>query len=85
MVRNVLGMTGIGLIFCLVTGSLIAWVGPLAFSAISQSALIANYSEPLHLADPTADRPWRLDRRHGCLRLRAGRVHHQGSPRPPVG
>ena len=47
VVRNILGMTGIGLIFCLVAGSLIAWVGPLAFSAISQSALIANYSEPL--------------------------------------
>src|SRR5580658_10702670 len=47
VVRNVLGMTGIGLIFCLVTGALIAWIGPLAFTAISQFALIANYSEPL--------------------------------------
>jgi hypothetical protein len=45
--RNVLGMTGIGLIFCLVTGALIAWTGPLAFTAISQFALIAVYSEPL--------------------------------------
>jgi hypothetical protein len=47
VVRNILGMTGIGLIFCLVTGALIAWVGPLAFSAVAQFALIANYSEPL--------------------------------------
>jgi hypothetical protein len=47
MIRNVLGMTGIGLVFCLVTGSLIAWIGPLVFTAISQIALIANYSEPL--------------------------------------
>jgi len=47
VVRNILGMTGIGLIFCLVTGALIAWIGPVAFMAISQYALIANYSEPL--------------------------------------
>jgi hypothetical protein len=47
VVRNVLGMTAIGLIFSLVTGGLIAWTGPLAFTAISQFALIANYSEPL--------------------------------------
>jgi hypothetical protein len=45
--RNVLGMTGIGLIFCPVTGALIAWIGPLAFTAVSQLALTANYSEPL--------------------------------------
>jgi hypothetical protein len=45
--RNVLGMTGIGLVCCLVTGALIAWTGPLAFTAVSQFALIANYSWPL--------------------------------------
>ncbi len=57
VVRNVLGMTGVGLIFCLVTGALIAWTGPLAFTAISQFALIANYSEPLTWpARPPADR-----------------------------
>jgi hypothetical protein len=55
--RNVLGLTGIGLIFGLVTGALIAWIGPLAFTAISQYALIANYSEPLTWpARPPADR-----------------------------
>jgi hypothetical protein len=57
VVRNVLGMTGIGLISCLVTGALIAWIGPLAGTAISQYALIANYSEPLTWpARPPADR-----------------------------
>ena len=57
VVRNVLGMTGIGLIFCLVTGALIAWIGPLAFTAIAQFALIANYSEPLTWPTrPPADR-----------------------------
>lgn len=55
--RNVLGMTGIGLIFCQVAGALIAWIGPLAFTAISQFALIANYSWPVTWpARPPADR-----------------------------
>ena len=54
--RNVLGMSGIGLIFCLVTGPLIAWIGPLAFTAISQFALFANYSEPLTWPKERADR-----------------------------
>ena len=50
-------MSGIGLIFCLVTGPLIAWIGPLAFTAVSQFALIANYSEPLTWPTrPPADR-----------------------------
>jgi hypothetical protein len=56
VVRNVLGMTGIGLVFCPVTGALIAWTGPLAFTAISQFALTANYSWPLTWpARPPAD------------------------------
>lgn len=55
--RNVLGMTGIGLIFCVITGALIAWTGPLAFTAVSQFALIANYSWPITWpARPSADR-----------------------------
>lgn len=57
VVRSVLGMTGIGLVFCLVTGALVAWIGPLAFLAIAQYALIANYSEPLTWPTrPPADR-----------------------------
>jgi hypothetical protein len=47
VVRNVLGMTGIGLACGRVTGALVAWAGPLAFTAVSQFALMANYSEPL--------------------------------------
>ena len=57
VVRNVAGMTGIGVIFCLVAGAQIAWIGPLAFTAISQFALVANYSEPLTWPTrPPADR-----------------------------
>lgn len=44
--RNVLGMAGIGLLCSLATGGLLAWIGPLAFMAVSQFALIANYSWP---------------------------------------
>jgi hypothetical protein len=40
---------------------------------------------PLLRAGPAPGRPGRLDRRHARLRLRPDRVHHQGSPRPPVG
>jgi hypothetical protein len=55
--RNVLGMTGIGMIFCLVVGAQIAWIGPIAFTVISQFALVANYSEPLTWPTrPPADR-----------------------------
>jgi hypothetical protein len=44
--RNVLGMAGIGLLCSVATGGLLAWIGPLAFMALSQLALIANYSWP---------------------------------------
>ncbi len=57
VVRNVLGIVGIGLLFSMATGGLLAWTGPLAFTAISQFALIANYSEPLTWPTrPPADR-----------------------------
>jgi hypothetical protein len=55
--ENVMGFTGIGLIFSLVTGGLVAWTGPLGFMVICQFALIANYSEPLTwAARPATDR-----------------------------
>jgi hypothetical protein len=55
--ENVLGFAGIGLIFSLVTGGLIAWTGPLGCMAICQFALIAHYSEPLTwAARPPTDR-----------------------------
>jgi hypothetical protein len=55
--RNVLGMAGIGLLCSLVTGGLLAWIGPLAFMAVSQFALIANHTWPWTWpARPAADR-----------------------------
>lgn len=90
--RNVLGMTGIGLILCMVTGALIAWTGPLAFTAISQFALIANYSEPLTWPTrPPADRGgWMAAMvvfAAGLLAFTVGgpRIRQSGELRPAVG
>jgi hypothetical protein len=55
--RNLLGFTGVALLFSLVIGGLLSWIGPLACVAICQFAAIANYSEPLTWASrPPADR-----------------------------
>ena len=55
--ENVMGFAGVGLIVSLVTGGLLAWTGPLGYLAISQFALVANYSEPLTwAARPATDR-----------------------------
>jgi hypothetical protein len=57
LVRNVLGMTGIGLLLVPVTGGLLGWAGPLAFIAISEFTLIAQYTTPLTWpARPPEDR-----------------------------
>ena len=56
VVRNLLGFTGVGLLFSLVIGGLLSWIGPLAYVAVCQLAAIANYSEPLTwAARPPAD------------------------------
>jgi hypothetical protein len=55
--RNVMGFTGVGLLFALAIGGLLSWIGPLAYVAVCQFALIAGYSEPLTWASrPPADR-----------------------------
>jgi len=55
--RNLLGFTGVALLFSLVIGGLLSWIGPLGYVAICQFAAIANYSEPLTWASrPPADR-----------------------------
>ncbi|HTU73825.1 MAG TPA: hypothetical protein VMG38_09935 [Trebonia sp.] len=55
--RNILGFTGVGLLLSLVTGGLAAWIGPLAYQAVCQFALIAHYTEPYTWASrPPADR-----------------------------
>jgi hypothetical protein len=55
--RNLLGFTGVALLFSLGAGGLLSWIGPLAYVLICQCAAIANYSEPLTWASrPPADR-----------------------------
>jgi hypothetical protein len=55
--RNLLGFTGVALLFSLVIGGLLCWIGPLAYVLICQCAAIANYSEPLTWASrPPTDR-----------------------------
>ncbi|HUN32397.1 MAG TPA: hypothetical protein VMU95_10255 [Trebonia sp.] len=57
VVRNILGFAGVGLLCSLVTGGLLAWIGPLAYQAACQFALIAHYTEPYTWASrPPADR-----------------------------
>ena len=45
--RDTLGFTGVGLLVALLAGGLLAWIGPLAYQAVCQFALIAGYTEPL--------------------------------------
>jgi hypothetical protein len=46
MVRNVIGITGIGLLSSLVTGGLLAWILPLGYVAFSEYALIEAWNNP---------------------------------------
>jgi hypothetical protein len=84
VVRNVLGMTGIGLICCLVTGA-DRMDRPARLHGHRPVRADRELLRAADLAGPAAGRPGRLDRRHGRLRRRPDRVHHQGFPRPPVG
>jgi hypothetical protein len=46
LARNVLGMTGIGLLTSLVTGGLLAWMLPLGYMAFAQYALLEAWRSP---------------------------------------
>jgi hypothetical protein len=46
MARNVMGMTGIGLLTSLVTGGLLAWTLPLGYMAFVQYALLEAWTSP---------------------------------------
>ena len=46
MARNVIGMTGIGLLTSLVTGGLLAWTLPLGYMAFAQYALLEAWRSP---------------------------------------
>jgi hypothetical protein len=46
MARNVLGVTGIGLLSSLVTGGLLAWIVPMAYVAFAEYALLESWTSP---------------------------------------
>ena len=46
LARNVIGMTGIGLLASLVTGGLLAWIPPMAYAAFAEYALLEAWRSP---------------------------------------
>ena len=46
LARNVIGITGIGLLCSLVTGSLLAWTLPMGYIAFCQYALLQAWTDP---------------------------------------
>ena len=57
LARNVLGLTGIGLLTSLVTGGLLAWTLPLGYLAFAQYALLEAWRSPwMWPVRPPADR-----------------------------
>jgi hypothetical protein len=46
LARNVIGITGIGLLSSLVTGGLLAWILPLGYVAFAEYALIEAWNNP---------------------------------------
>jgi hypothetical protein len=46
LARNVLGVTGIGLLSSLVTGGLLAWILPMAYLAFAEYALLESWTSP---------------------------------------
>jgi hypothetical protein len=46
MARNVLGVTGIGLLSSLVTGGLLAWILPMGYIAFAEYALLQSWTNP---------------------------------------
>ena len=57
LARNVLGLTGLGLLTSLATGGLLAWTVPLGYLAFAQYALLEAWQSPwLWPVRPPADR-----------------------------
>jgi hypothetical protein len=57
IVRNVAGITGIGLLSAAVIGGALAWIGPMAYAVVSEFALTAGWTTPwVWPARPAHDR-----------------------------
>ena len=83
MARNVIGVTGIGLLSSLVTGGLLAWILPMGLYIIRRVRPAPVLDEPVDLAGPPAGRPWRLAVRVRGVPRRPCRVHGPRRPHPP--
>ncbi len=87
VLRNVAGMTGIGLLCAATLGGGLAWAGPAAYLMPGAYALVHPVAPPgadhaVALARPAAARPGRGDLRRAGVHRR-GRAHHAArSPRP---
>jgi hypothetical protein len=46
LLRNVAGITGIGLLCAAVVGGMLAWVGPMAYTVVTEFALTAAWTTP---------------------------------------
>ncbi|MFE9426149.1 hypothetical protein ACFYNO_24675 [Kitasatospora sp. NPDC006697] len=44
--RNVIGMTGLGLVSATLFGGALAWIGPIAYAAVTEFALTAAWKSP---------------------------------------
>jgi hypothetical protein len=79
--RNVAGITGIGLLSAAVLGGALAWAGPMAYLVLTETALAGNVTTPLDLASPAAARRGRGALRGGRLRRRSPARHGARHPR----
>ena len=89
MLRNVAGLTGIGLLCAAVLGGGLAWAGPLAYMVVAAYELYAAWhggglDHAVDLAGPAAARCRRRDLRRLVLRRR-DIGHHRAWARDPAG
>ena len=82
LARNVIGITGIGLLASLVTGGLLAWILPMAYVAFAEYALLEAWRSPWTWpVRPPADRgAWICAA--AVFAARPG-LHHPRRPHPP--
>jgi hypothetical protein len=46
LLRNVAGLTGLGLLLAVVTGGLLAWIAPLGYMVLAETGLTASWASP---------------------------------------
>ena len=82
VVRNVAGMTGIGLISAAVIGGGLSWIGPMAYLVLSEDAILNAWRTPW--VWPTSTITGRRRRPLCRPGVRRRRRHHHRTRRPPA-